>query len=141
MTTRIDTRLKALRTEGRPGLVTFVTAGDPDYATSLAVLKSLPAGYRQTLLMLESATRDLQDFYAHQAMPYILGYSSLAATAGAFPVPWLDLLVLPGIQTRMIDQLAEKYAAPRADIATDVIAMLQDLADKGFLTQAREKAS
>ena len=41
----------------------------------------------------------------------------------------------------MIDQLAERYAAPRDAIATDVIAMLQDLADKGFLTQAREKTS
>jgi len=41
----------------------------------------------------------------------------------------------------MIDQLVEKYAAPREAIATDVIAMLQDLADKGFLTQAREKTS
>jgi pyrroloquinoline quinone biosynthesis protein D len=41
----------------------------------------------------------------------------------------------------MIDQLAEKYAAPRDAIAADVIAMLQDLADKGFLTQAREKTS
>jgi len=39
----------------------------------------------------------------------------------------------------MIDQLAEKYAAERGAIATDVIAMLQDLADKGFLTEAREK--
>ena len=35
--------------------------------------------------------------------------------------------------------LAEKYAAPREAIATDVVAMLQDLADKGFLTEAREK--
>ena len=41
----------------------------------------------------------------------------------------------------MIDQLAGKYAAPRDMIATDVIAMLQDLADKGFLTEAREKTS
>jgi pyrroloquinoline quinone biosynthesis protein D len=40
---------------------------------------------------------------------------------------------------QMIDQLAEKYAAERGAIATDVIAMLQDLADKGFLTEAREK--
>src|SRR5882672_12795111 len=39
----------------------------------------------------------------------------------------------------MIDQLAAKYAAERDAIATDVIAMLQDLADKGFLTEAREK--
>ena len=41
----------------------------------------------------------------------------------------------------MIDQLAAKYAAEREAIATDVIAMLQDLADKGFLTEAREKTS
>ena len=41
----------------------------------------------------------------------------------------------------MVDQLSAKYAAPREAIATDVIGMLQDLADKGFLTEAREKAS
>ena len=39
------------------------------------------------------------------------------------------------------DQLAQKYAAPREAIMADVIAMLQDLADKGFLTEAREKTS
>jgi pyrroloquinoline quinone biosynthesis protein D len=42
---------------------------------------------------------------------------------------------------QMIDLLAEKYAADRDAIGTDVIAMLQDLADKGFLTEAREKTS
>jgi pyrroloquinoline quinone biosynthesis protein D len=42
---------------------------------------------------------------------------------------------------QMVDQLAVKYAAERDAIATDVIAMLQDLADKGFLTEAREKTS
>jgi len=41
----------------------------------------------------------------------------------------------------MADQLAQKYAAPREAIAADVIAMLQDLADKGFLTEAREKTT
>jgi len=41
----------------------------------------------------------------------------------------------------VIDQLAAKYVAERAAIAADVIAMLQDLADKGFLTEAREKTS
>jgi pyrroloquinoline quinone biosynthesis protein D len=41
----------------------------------------------------------------------------------------------------MVDQLAAKYSADRADISTDVVAMLQDLADKGFLTEAREKTS
>ena len=43
MTTRIDTRFAALKAEGRPALVTFVTAGDPDGDTSLAILKKLPA--------------------------------------------------------------------------------------------------
>jgi tryptophan synthase alpha chain len=42
MTFRIDRRFAALKAEGRPALVTFVTAGDPDYATSLAILKALP---------------------------------------------------------------------------------------------------
>jgi pyrroloquinoline quinone biosynthesis protein D len=41
----------------------------------------------------------------------------------------------------LVDQLAAKYAAPRDAISTDVVAMLQDLADKGFLTEAREKTS
>jgi len=51
------------------------------------------------------------------------------------------LQLCDGVRTvaGMIDQLAEKYAAPRETIEADVIAMLQDLADKGFLTEAREK--
>jgi tryptophan synthase alpha chain len=43
MTTRIDRRFAELKKAARPGLVAFVTAGDPDYATSLAILKALPA--------------------------------------------------------------------------------------------------
>jgi tryptophan synthase alpha chain len=41
--TRIDTRFAELKREGRAGLVTFITAGDPDYGTSLAILEALPA--------------------------------------------------------------------------------------------------
>jgi tryptophan synthase alpha chain len=40
--TRIDARFKELAGEGRAGLVTFITGGDPDYDTSLAILKALP---------------------------------------------------------------------------------------------------
>ena len=40
--TRIDQRFARLKDEGRAGLVTFITAGDPDYETSLAMLKELP---------------------------------------------------------------------------------------------------
>ena len=40
--TRIDKRFATLKREGRAGLVAFITAGDPDYDTSLAILKGLP---------------------------------------------------------------------------------------------------
>jgi tryptophan synthase alpha chain len=43
MTTRIDRRFAQLKTEGRAALVTFLTAGDPDPATSLALLRAIPA--------------------------------------------------------------------------------------------------
>ncbi|ARP99543.1 tryptophan synthase subunit alpha [Pseudorhodoplanes sinuspersici] len=42
MATRIDRRFEDLKREGRAGLVTFMMAGDPDYATSLAVISALP---------------------------------------------------------------------------------------------------
>lgn len=40
---RISRRFAALRAEGRGGLVTFLTAGDPDAASSAALLARLPA--------------------------------------------------------------------------------------------------
>lgn len=43
MTTRIDNRFNSLRAQNRAALVTFVMAGDPDPATSLAIVKALPA--------------------------------------------------------------------------------------------------
>jgi uncharacterized protein (DUF697 family) len=76
------------------------------------LLELLPSAYRQTLLTLTEATRELQDLYARHALPHIVGYSTLAASAGAIPIPWLDLLVLPGIQTRMIYHLARFYGQP-----------------------------
>jgi tryptophan synthase alpha chain len=39
---RIERRFAELKRAGRAGLVTFITAGDPDYDSSLAVLKALP---------------------------------------------------------------------------------------------------
>lgn len=42
VSTRIDRRFADLAKEGRAALVTFVTAGDPDYETSLELLCRLP---------------------------------------------------------------------------------------------------
>ena len=40
--TRIDRRMAKLKAEGRPALVTYVMGGDPDYDTSVAIMKALP---------------------------------------------------------------------------------------------------
>ena len=42
MNTRIDRRFAALNAEGRAALMTFTMTGDPDYETSLAIVKALP---------------------------------------------------------------------------------------------------
>lgn len=39
---RIEKRFADLKSENRAGLVTFTTAGDPDYDTALSILKGLP---------------------------------------------------------------------------------------------------
>src|ERR671931_2559141 len=43
MSTRIDRRFAELKEQDRAALVTFLTAGDPDPETSLAILRALPA--------------------------------------------------------------------------------------------------
>jgi tryptophan synthase alpha chain len=40
---RIDKRFADLKAQGRPGLVTFITAGDPDHATCARLIEGLPA--------------------------------------------------------------------------------------------------
>ena len=43
MTARMDKRFADLAAEGRPALVTYFMAGDPDFDTSLAIMKALPS--------------------------------------------------------------------------------------------------
>ncbi len=47
------------------------------------------------------------------------------------------LKLVDGVRTvpEIIDTLAEQFAAPRELIAADVVAMLQDLTDKGAIRQ------
>jgi uncharacterized protein (DUF697 family) len=88
---------------------------DPNYGgpeLRQAILDHLPALYRQTLVTLDEATHELRDAHLAQAMPMILGYSYLAAAAGAIPIPFLDLFILPGIQTKMVMELAKLYGQP-----------------------------
>jgi tryptophan synthase alpha chain len=43
MTQRMDKRFADLKAEGRPALVTYFMGGDPDFDTSLEIMKALPA--------------------------------------------------------------------------------------------------
>ncbi|ACJ00202.1 tryptophan synthase subunit alpha [Rhodospirillum centenum] len=85
-TFRIARRFARLRAEGRAGLVTFLTAGDPDHATSLALLKGLPAAGADLIELGMPFTDPMADGPAIQA-------SSLRAlTAGARMTRTLDLV-------------------------------------------------
>jgi tryptophan synthase alpha chain len=75
MTTRIDRRFAALKDEGRAALVTFTMAGDPDYATSLAVAKALPKAGADVIELGMPFTDPMADGPAIQAA----GVRALAA--------------------------------------------------------------
>jgi tryptophan synthase alpha chain len=67
MTTRIDRRFASLKREGRAGLVTFVTAGDPDYATSLAIVRGAPGAGADVIELGMPFTDPMADGPAVQA--------------------------------------------------------------------------
>ena len=67
MSTRIEKRFAALKAEGRAALVTFVTAGDPDAETSLAIAKALPAAGADVIELGMPFTDPMADGPAVQA--------------------------------------------------------------------------
>ena len=56
---------------------------------------------------LDDLRTSLRDLTAKQAMPTILTYSSLAATAAATPLPWVDIPAVMTLQTRLVYLLAD----------------------------------
>jgi tryptophan synthase alpha chain len=67
LTTRIDRRFAALKHEGRAALVTFLMSGDPDYETSLAITKALPAAGADVIELGMPFTDPMADGPAIQA--------------------------------------------------------------------------
>jgi uncharacterized protein (DUF697 family) len=85
---------------------------DPNYGgehLKQTLLNYLPEAYRQSLARTTHLTEKLKDIHSDHAGPIILGYTSLAATAGALPIPLVDLVLLPAVQTRMVYHLARIY--------------------------------
>ncbi len=76
------------------------------------LMEILPAAQRQTLRVVETGLNDLRELHARKVLPTIMGHALLAASAGAIPFPFLNLLVLPRIQRRMIQQIANEYGRP-----------------------------
>ena len=74
--TRIDRRFATLKAQGRAALVTFLTAGDPDADTSLAILKALPQAGADIIELGMPFTDPMADGPAIQAS------SQRALTAG-----------------------------------------------------------
>jgi tryptophan synthase alpha chain len=64
---RIARRFAALKAEGRGGLVTFLTAGDPDYDTALALLEGLPGAGADVIELGMPFTDPMADGPAIQA--------------------------------------------------------------------------
>lgn len=81
-------------------------------ALKAKLVELLPHAYRETLLRLEGVNAQFKEQYLKRAIPVIIGYSTLAATAGAIPIPFVDLLVLPSIQVRMVKALADLSGSP-----------------------------
>ena len=67
MTTRIADKFAALKQEGRAALVTFVTAGDPDFETSLKIMQGLPKAGADIIEMGMPFTDPMADGPAIQA--------------------------------------------------------------------------
>ena len=64
---RLDKRFAQLKAAGRAGLVTFVTAGDPDPATSLTLVKALPGAGADVIELGMPFTDPMADGPAIQA--------------------------------------------------------------------------
>ncbi|CAN5503377.1 GTPase domain-containing protein [soil metagenome] len=85
---------------------------EPDYhgmELKQSLLNQLPEAYRQALEQNAEAVRLLKDLHQDHAGPIIAAYASMAASAAALPVPFVDLVLLPAVQAKMVYHLAGVY--------------------------------
>ena len=74
-----------------------------------ALVRRLPDAYRQTFLTMTDVMDSLKDLHEERAMPYVLSAATMAASAAAVPVPWIDIPVVMGVQSELIRRLAALY--------------------------------
>lgn len=71
-----------------------------------AILELLPHAYRQAIIQIDELNQSLIKVHQSRVAPVILAHSFLAASAAVVPVPWVDIPLVLGIQTRLAYQLA-----------------------------------
>ena len=74
-----------------------------------AILQYMPHAYRQSLNALDDDKRPLDTALQKKVRRQVLASSALAATAGAVPLPWLDIPAVLSIQTHMAYRIADIY--------------------------------
>jgi len=74
-----------------------------------AIVRLLPAAYRQAFAGFEDARKTIRSLNERRAMPDIYSHSVLAATAAAFPIPWIDMPAVLTIQGNLVRRLAALY--------------------------------
>lgn len=71
-----------------------------------AIIELLPNAYRQAILQIDVLNQSLAKAQEARVAPVILAHSFLAASAAVVPIPWVDIPLVLGIQTRLAYKLA-----------------------------------
>jgi len=82
---------------------------EPDFGggrLKSAIIELLPDAYRQAIVQLDDLNQSLEKAQEARVAPVILAHSLLAASAAVVPVPWIDIPLVLGIQTRLAYKLA-----------------------------------
>lgn len=122
---RIEKRFQDLKAEGRAALVTFITAGDPDVATSQSILERLPAAGADLIELGMPFTDPMADGPSIQlaAQRALAAGASLAATlemVAAFrKTDNSTPIVLMGYYNPIHTWGAERFAADAARAGVD----------------------
>lgn len=83
---------------------------EPEYGGARlksAIIELLPEAYRQAIVQVDDLNQLLTKAQESRVAPVIMAHSLLAASAAVVPVPWVDIPLVLGIQSRLAYKLAE----------------------------------
>lgn len=77
-----------------------------------AIEQALPIGLRNMLGKTDNVRQSLRDAHFRAAHPHIISHALAAGAVGLVPIPFVDMPVVIGIQTKMCYALASIYNQP-----------------------------